>query len=712
MSSQRRYRAFISYAHSDERWARWLQRALETYRLPRSLRAKYPQLPARLFPIFRDRDELASGTDLSESIQQALGDSEALIVICSPVAAGSRWVNEEIRRFQAAGKSQRIFCLLVSGSPNAGAVDAAFPPALLQDASGQLAHEPLAADVTPGGDGKRNAMLKIAAGLLGVGIDELKRRDAQRQARLWSAVAAGSLLIAAITIGLAIAAVIARQESEIRRQQAENLIGFMLGDLRGKLEPIGKLDLLDAVGDQAMSYFAVLGNHGTPQELLDRAKALRQIGDVRFNQGKLGPALRAFQQSLEQARALHEAAPGNNDYLFELGQAEFWVGYVAWQRNDLGRAFESMQRYMRYSRQLRDRAPGNQAYRMELAYAHSNLGSVARAQGHAEQALSEFKVAAEISAQELASRTSDPSAVSDLADIWSWIGSTQLDLGRLPEAEVAFVKAVELVRAAHEQGKDPRASARYADLVILLADAKIQRGDVAQAARLVDSTKAIYERLVQHDPDNAAWRQSALTAEYYSLSLLNPDSWTATTRRRLSELSAGYAKLAQGNPTNEAISKFIAKTDRLQALDALVRGDIATALDAAKRAHELMARTISGKKVPADLALILVQVDETLGKALLAAGNEAQARRVWTDTLDKLGPEQSNDMQTLTIRRLLAIDLGHPEMDARISARLAQAGFNDPRFDPSAARASKLSAPVKPRVVDSSPSPAQAAPVH
>ena len=59
-------------------------------------------MPSRLYPIFRDRDELASGSDLSESIQTAMANSESLIVICSPAAAKSRWVSEEVRRFRDA----------------------------------------------------------------------------------------------------------------------------------------------------------------------------------------------------------------------------------------------------------------------------------------------------------------------------------------------------------------------------------------------------------------------------------------------------------------------------------------------------------------------------------------------------------------------------------------------------------------------------------
>ncbi|MGL4835689.1 MAG: toll/interleukin-1 receptor domain-containing protein, partial [Shewanella sp.] len=353
------YKAFISYSHSDEQWARWLQRALEKYRPPKSLFVAHPDLPKRLFPIFRDRDELASGGELSESIHKAMQDSEALIVICSPAARASMWVNEEIKHFKAGDRGHRVFCFLVAGSPDAHAPDCAFPTAILQDEHGNVIHEPLAADATAKGDGKRNAMLKIAAGLLNVGVDDLKQRDAQRQARFWLTVAIGALFVAALTIGLAIYALNAKREAEIRRQQAENLIGFMLGDLRKNLEPIGKLELLDSVGDQAMKYFATLGNRGTAKELLDRAKALKQIGEVRKAQGELEPALKAFKQALIQSEALYKTDPSNNDYLFELGQAEFWVGYVAWERGDLKSAEPYFQNYMQYSRELLAREPNN-----------------------------------------------------------------------------------------------------------------------------------------------------------------------------------------------------------------------------------------------------------------------------------------------------------------------------------------------------------------
>ena len=682
MSSPRRYKAFLSYSHADERQALWLQRALERYRLPKKLLDKRPHLPPRLYPIFRDRDELASATDLSESIQLAMADSDALIVVCSPTAAASHWVNEEIRRFQAAGGSRRIFCLLVSGSTEPGAADYAFPAALLQSVDGQPAHEPLAADLRPGGDGKRNAMLKIAAGLLDVGVDELKRRDAQRQARLWSAVAIGSTAIALLTIGLAIAALLARQESEIRRHQGEKLIGFMLGDLRSKLEPIGKLDVLDAVGDQAMDYFKVLGRHGTPQEMLDRAKALRQIGDVRFTQGHLAPALTAFEQSLAQAKVLHEAEPANNDYLFELGQTEFWVGYVAWQRNQLDQAQASMEKYMRYSQQLRDRAPGNADYRMELAYAHTNLGSVARARGKADLALREFRIAAQISESELKSHPGDAGRISDLADIWSWINSTLLDLGRLQESEQAAVKAADLMRILHDQGKDARASAKYADYLYLLADIQIKLGQVDAASAQVGVAHDILKSLLLRDPSNALWRKAALTGDYYQVGLVDPSAWTPQMRQSLDTTAASFRVLAQKDPSNTTTQKAIAKLDRLRALGELSQGKTSAALRSAGNAHDMIGKLTAGSEATAELRLFSAEIDESLGVITRASGDEAGARRLWTAALDELSHLPDSDLTSKAVRRMLATDLGDQALAGRLAAELDRAGFKDPRFQP------------------------------
>src|SRR3954453_16186010 len=111
-----RYSAFISYSHKDRAWAAWLHRELERYRLPKALVGRsdpWGPLDRRLLPVFQDREELAASSNLADSVRESLGEASSLVVICSTNAAQSRWVNDEIRTFQARGRVNRIHCLLV-----------------------------------------------------------------------------------------------------------------------------------------------------------------------------------------------------------------------------------------------------------------------------------------------------------------------------------------------------------------------------------------------------------------------------------------------------------------------------------------------------------------------------------------------------------------------------------------------------------------------
>ena len=158
---------------------------METYRIPDALQGRESpvgKLTSRLPPVFRDREELAASTDLAASVLAALKESAWLIVICSPNGRRSNWVNEEIRTFSAMGRRDRIQCFIVGGEPNASNVPGmdpdleALPPALFENGHA----EPLGADIRPGQDGHVAGKLKLLAGLLGVGYDELRHREAAR----------------------------------------------------------------------------------------------------------------------------------------------------------------------------------------------------------------------------------------------------------------------------------------------------------------------------------------------------------------------------------------------------------------------------------------------------------------------------------------------------------------------------------------------------
>lgn len=234
MERDYKYSAFLSYSHKDEKWAAWLHKALETYRVPKHLVGKASlrgTIPAKLGKVFRDREELSSSASLGDDLTDALAESACQIVICSPHSANSHWTNEEILTYKRLGREDRIFCLIVDGEPHAStsekfADQECFPAALRfrLDADGSLGREtaePIAADARPRGDGRQNAKLKLIAGMLGVGFDDLKQRDAQRRHRRMLAITTAAVAGMVVAAGLAAFAVMQRNEAEIQRNRAE-----------------------------------------------------------------------------------------------------------------------------------------------------------------------------------------------------------------------------------------------------------------------------------------------------------------------------------------------------------------------------------------------------------------------------------------------------------------------------------------------------------
>ena len=201
------YRAFISYSHKDQRWARWLIRKLEAYRVPRDLADAGQQ--RKLGTFFRDRDEAAAADDLATTIRKALETSQHLIVVASPASAKSAYVEREIREFaelnRQRGQRGRILTLIADGEPNADdptqeCLPAALRGALAGDDGAPI--EPLAADARPTGDGKTRALAKLVAGLLGVRYDALVRRDLQRRRRFQAAVVGAACAVAVVAAGV------------------------------------------------------------------------------------------------------------------------------------------------------------------------------------------------------------------------------------------------------------------------------------------------------------------------------------------------------------------------------------------------------------------------------------------------------------------------------------------------------------------------------
>lgn len=512
------YKAFLSYSHTDERWAKWLHRALENYRIPRGVQG-VSATDRRIAPVFRDREELAAAATLSSSIRDALSRSENLVVLCSPDAARSEWVNEEIRQFRQGESSDRVFCIVVEGDAAKVGVGSVFPPALF-DGVAQRDQEPLAADPRPWADGKRLALQKLVAAMLGVGLDELRRRDHQRRRiRLaFGGCAATALLV------LLIFTMMTWSSEREQKARTEELAGFMV-DLGERVGANVDLETLQLMTSQANRVFEDMNWRSLSPDLgIKVALAIRQFAAVSDSQGRKTEAREGYERSLHQLTVLHKRFPENVAVLFELSQAQFYLGdHFFWQEAyDL--ALPLMEAYEESARLLLQKNPESADYQLELAYALTSqaairfdgqIGPIEEVFRLSESSLDRFS-------RVLVGLPENATLLSHYSNMLAWSAEAQEAVCNLQEA----VKARQEVLAVTEQavGREPgnkvfRAEVAYAHSG--LAKLRYQQGRLADAQSLIVRSIDLLETLLVSDPSNTEYRKDINNSQLFHAKVLS-----------------------------------------------------------------------------------------------------------------------------------------------------------------------------------------------
>ena len=695
------YRAFISYSHRDKPWADWLHKALETYRVPSKLVGRETAagtIPRRLNPVFRDREELASATDLGRKVNEALAQSQNLIVICSPASATSHWVNEEVLAYKRMGRAERIFCLIVGGDPDASEMSAreseeCFCPALRfrLDANGLPTHErtePIAADARPGKDGKGNAKLKLIAGMLDVGFDQLKQREQQRRVRRMTAIAALALVVMAVTIVLSVFALISRHQAVIaqaaaerRQKQAEDLVDFMLGNLSDKLEAESRLDTMQDVDNKAMAYFDALpATDLNDTSLAQRAKALETIGYVRMATGDLPSALQAFRSSTRISSRLAAKAPADVSRQVAYAQTLSWIGMIHYQQGKLAIAQQDWQMAHRVLQPSVEQAPNDLALLQQTAYLDNNLDHVLAALGHPDQALTLAQERLELDDRLIRAKPSEADYIQDSGDAHNELGRLALQRGDLAAA-IAEYRA--------DDGIETRLSAQYPkDIVqrerMLKARAILSRtlalgGDVPTGLRDLQEAVAIARQLSGFDPqDTDARYQLALNSTQLARLLRQSGDLRAANTFNTNAVGI-IAELVKKDSSNHSWQETYAAALNEQSAESFAAGDAAAARPSVLHALQILEPMLA--KHPDERGTLL----ETMTAKLLLARltedpNQAQALREQVSRTMRAIKTDRDDprLLALQVQALLAADRNSEAQP--LIRKLWTSGYRDAEF--------------------------------
>jgi eukaryotic-like serine/threonine-protein kinase len=524
----------------------------------------------------------------------------------------------------------------------------------------------------------------LALGERELALVEASHRRARARARIRLTAMTLILTLAMLSTILGIMALAARNIAEQRRIDAEGLVQFMLGELVEKLRPIGRLDLLDGVSTKALGHLTRdSGPDAGPAAVLQRAKALNVIGEVRIVRGDLGAASNAF----SMARTLLEPAlstrPGDRDLLNLLGTNAFWTAKIELDKSNLQEARKYLLLYGAYADRLHALDPDDVSTWIEQSYAHNSLGSLAHRSADFEAATRSFNMSFNLKTRALARRPEDRDLASDLADTLSWLGELRQIDGQLKDAlayyerELAMITALHAARPADTTMAEKRADAlqHRALLMVAIGDDTSATHDFALAEQLISRNLLL-------EPGNSEWQRALIYVRFEQLRIRTHTTLGDAELGTLSGLEQRIAALANSDPANDAWAKLAATIRTSYALALLQRsrhGPAGTLLEQARKSLTAqLSRDRNDRRSTITLAI------NHLGQArLLAARDERDGERascLAARDLLRSAAERDNDFRVLDpwVRALSCLDqTDHANASRR---RLAAMGYRDAAY--------------------------------
>ena len=506
------------------------------------------------------------------------------------------------------------------------------------------------------GDRRRKALLKLVAGLTGVEFDDLVGRDQLRRQKRLALVTAASIIGMTLTSGLAVYALDQRDEARVRqaeaqtqRAEADGLIEYMLTDLRARLEPVGRLDVLKSVGDRALDYYSRQKLDALDGDSLGRrARAMLLVAEVGDLQGDNEAARRGFLEAARSTAELLNREPNNWRRVYDHAQSEFWLAYDAHNSGNNRAAVPHFVAYRDLGKRMMELAPAKTESQVELASGEINLGVALVAEGKLQEAIQSFDRAATTFGN-IRPRTRDIGLNLSQA-----LGHKASALYVLGDNRIALATRREQLRTL---GSEPLSSSdrevQEASAVVhaQIGIGQLAGGDVKGGARALDQSIGEWNELVALDAENNLWRGERNAARMWKAVALSAHD-RAAARREMASVIADQRQLIAASPD------WVHKINMLRmiGLDRALGGR-STKDNEPLVAHAWSRRNVLKADERAVLAVALISEGDRL-----AANDRRQANSLWT-AAETLLPSDQMATWTLVHRARLARRLRHPTSD-------------------------------------------------
>lgn len=371
----------------------------------------------------------------------------------------------------------------------------------------------------------------------------------------------------------------AEQQALEKRLEAENLLGFMVGDFADKLRSVGRMDLLDGISNKALEYFSrddakpdstanansllphwlssVIGfststslsnSKASFEARFQHAQTLEAMGEVAYSRGKLDEAIKAFEAAKLLLDKLYTEDKANPSLLKVLGANAFWLGQIPYDKSDWQQAEVFLSLYRDYSDALMALTPDDVDAWIELSYALNSLGSLALKRQDYLAANEAFERSLSLKTRALAQDPKNNYLRSDRADTLNWLARTQERLGMLTNALTLNKESqIELESLLSNAENDAHIITRLSSNYIIQAQILRYQSKFNDSLVLIDKAINFISRALEQDSKNSDWISNLKLAHSLALGI-------KTHTGDLSMASVDLKKLAKLNKKNAKLS--------------------------------------------------------------------------------------------------------------------------------------------------------------
>jgi serine/threonine protein kinase len=503
-----------------------------------------------------------------------------------------------------------------------------------------------------------------------------KAAKARRRRRALTVVAAVSAAVSVVVLMLALQALHAREQAERARIQAEELVDYMLFDLRDSLDAIGRLDLLEGVAHSSREYFdAVISGGEGGGSIYKRGISLVNVGEVLLEQGDAEEAAAAF----GQARKLFETAlvrdPSQRQWRRGLSRSRVRIGDVLLRRDDKAAALAEYQGALATTQELVAEAPEDGELRYELAFCHYRVAWWHLRNRDAPAALAECRQALDLAEAVTAAGETSWRHWLLVVDLRTLIAKAQLSAGNLVAALEALSAVQSLAgRLSSEDPANTNWPRRLAWNHYYTGEVQFDRGDLPAALDSLGAALAAFAAQAATDPTRSQWFSAQAATQVMIGRIHRSRNDLPAALEAFRTALEVYGEVAAKDPTTPIWQQWLAVCHQETGATYALQGELSSALAAYLSEREIRQALSAADATDLESRNELSRNHLDVGRLLRRRGELDAARQEWERALEVIEAVTAGsdlpgylDTQVRILLELGRVEAARPGVDSLLA---------------------------------------------